>query len=163
MATPQTAAPRMAQLDWNGRPLQLEYQWVGDLASTRPVVVFLHEGLGSVAMWKDYPDQFCRAFGLRGLVYSRYGHGNSSTRPADEALPMDFMERQATEVLPLLLRELDIERPWLFGHSDGASIALIYAARLPDQLAGATVVAPHILVEDLTVAGIAAARAPFEN
>lgn len=159
--TPHTAS--LAHLDWNGRPISLEYQWVGDPDSSMPVVVFLHEGLGSISMWKDYPEQFCRAFGFKGLVYSRYGHGHSTPRPRDELPQMDFMHRQAIELLPALLRHLGISRPWLFGHSDGASIALIFAARLPDQLAGAVVVAPHILVEDLTVAGIAAARPVYEQ
>lgn len=147
------------RIDWRGKPVDLEYQWVGDPASTLPVVVFLHEGLGSVAMWKDFPARFCSQHGLRGLVFSRYGYGRSTPKPADEMWPPDFMQRQAREVLPALLAALHIERPWLFGHSDGASIALLYAAQFPT--AGVVAVAPHLFVEDISVASIEAARTSY--
>lgn len=149
------------RLDWRGKPLDLEYLWVGPDDATLPVVVFLHEGLGSVSMWKDFPESFCAANRMRGLVYSRYGYGNSTPRPAHERWPVDFMHRQAQEVLPALLDALGIEQPWLFGHSDGGSIALLYAARFPDKVAGAIVVAPHIFVEDVSVTSIRAARAAY--
>ncbi|MES2257105.1 MAG: alpha/beta hydrolase [Pseudomonadota bacterium] len=155
------AATHMLTLDWRGRPLDIEYAWVGAASSTRPVVVFLHEGLGSISLWKDFPDTFCREHGLRGLVFSRYGYGNSTPRPAAERWQPDFMHRQAHEVLPLLLKTLDIERPWLFGHSDGGSIALLYAARHSAQLSGIVVAAPHILVEDISVSSIGAARQAY--
>ena len=145
-----------AQLDWRGRPLRLEYQWVGDPASQQPAVVFLHEGLGSIAMWKDFPARLCGEHGLRGLVYSRYGYGRSTPKPADEHWAPDFMHVQAHEVLPLLFAQLRIERPWLFGHSDGASIALLHAARF--DVAGVVAVAPHLFVEDVSIASIARAR-----
>ena len=150
--------PGFVALDWRGRRLSLEVQWVGDDDSTLPVMVFLHEGLGSVAMWKDFPQQFCERHGLRGLVYSRYGYGNSTPRPADERWEPDFMHRQAYEVLPALLAALGIERPWLFGHSDGGSIALLHAARFAENLRGVIVLAPHIFVEDISVASIRLAR-----
>lgn len=148
-----------AHLHWRGAPLDLEYVWVGAPTSKQPTVVFLHEGLGSVAMWKDFPDRFCRAAGLRGLVFSRYGYGCSTPRPPAERWPVDFMQVQAWEVLPMLLAALGIERPWLFGHSDGGSIALLHAARCP--VAGVVVLAPHILVEDISVTAIAQARAAY--
>jgi pimeloyl-ACP methyl ester carboxylesterase len=152
-----SAAPNpVAHLDWQGRPLQLEYRWVGDVASTAPVVVFLHEGLGSVSMWRDFPANFCVEHGFRGLVFSRYGYGQSTPRPADERWAPDFMHRQAFEVLPLLFAHLQIERPWLFGHSDGGSIALLYASKF--RPAGIVVVAPHIFVEDLSITSIEQAR-----
>lgn len=152
------AEPAFAQIEWRDRALRLEYQWVGTEASDYPVIMFLHEGLGSVSMWKDYPDQFCRAHGFRGLVFSRYGYGNSTPRPAAERWPVDFMQRQAHEVLPLFFASLGIEKPWLFGHSDGASIALLYASRFPQQVSGIVAVAPHIMVENLTVDSIRIAR-----
>jgi pimeloyl-ACP methyl ester carboxylesterase len=152
---------KMVELDWNGRPLALEYAWVGAAQSEHPVVVFLHEGLGSLSMWKDYPAQFCEAHGLRGLVFSRYGYGNSSPRPAAERWQPDFMHRQADEVLPALFAQLGIERPWLFGHSDGASIALLHAARYPDQVSGVVAAAPHIFVEPVSIASIGAAREAY--
>jgi pimeloyl-ACP methyl ester carboxylesterase len=151
------------ELDWAGRPVRIEYQWVGRAERTAPVIVFLHEGLGSVAMWRDFPAQLCEAAGARGLVYSRPGYGRSTPRTADEAWQPDFMHRQAREVLPALLRALDVERPWLFGHSDGGSIALLYAAAFPDALQGAIVLAPHILVEEISVTSIAQAREAYRS
>ncbi len=161
-----TAASSFVDIDWAGRPVRIEHQWVGahDNAAA-PLVVFLHEGLGSVAMWKDFPQRLCMAAGCRGLVYSRPGYGRSTARAAQEAWGLDFMHRQAHEVLPALLDALEVETaarpPWLFGHSDGASIALLYAARFVRQLAGAIVVAPHIVVEDLSVASIESARSAY--
>jgi pimeloyl-ACP methyl ester carboxylesterase len=149
---------QFAELTWRGAPLRLEYQWVGVPDSSRPVVVFLHEGLGSLALWKDFPDRFCRAGGFTGLVFSRYGYGRSTPRPLHERWPVDFMHQQAREVLPTLFEQLGVARPWLFGHSDGGSIALLYAASFPHDVAGLVVAAPHIIVEDLSVASIAAAR-----
>jgi len=139
---------QFAEIDWAGRALRIEYQWLGWQGSERPLIVFLHEGLGSAAMWKDFPAHLCDAAGARGLVYSRPGYGRSSARPPAERWQPDFMHRQAHEVLPALLRTLGVEaRPWLFGHSDGASIALLYAARFPQSLAGLVLLAPHIFVE----------------
>jgi pimeloyl-ACP methyl ester carboxylesterase len=149
-------ALRFAQFDWRGQPLRLEYRWVGDAASAQPPVVFLHEGLGSVAMWKDFPARMCTEHRLRGLVFSRYGYGGSTPRPADERWTPAFMHAQAHEVLPLLFAQLQITRPWLFGHSDGGSIALLHAAKF--DVAGIVVVAPHILVEHVSIASIEAAR-----
>ena len=155
-----SAAPNpVARLEWQGLPLQLEYQWVGDLASGAPVVVFLHEGLGSVSMWRDFPERFCAKHGFRGLVFSRYGYGRSTPKPDGENWAPDFMHRQAHEVLPLLFEHLNIERPWLFGHSDGGSIALLYASKFDP--AGIVVVAPHILVEDLSITSIEKAREAY--
>ena len=145
-----------AQIEWRGRPLRIEYQWVGAPRPAQPVVVFLHEGLGSVAMWKDFPERFCSDHGFRGLVFSRYGYGQSTPKPADEHWKPDFMHAQAHEMLPALFEHLQIRKPWLFGHSDGGSIALLHAARF--EVAGIVVVAPHILVEDVSITSIEQAR-----
>lgn len=159
--SPLATRPPFAEIEWRGRSLRLELDWVGVADSSYPVVVFLHEGLGSVGLWKDFPERFCRAHGLTGLVFSRYGYGRSTPRPADERWPVDFMQRQAWEVLPSLLAQLGLARPWLFGHSDGASIALLYAARYGDTLSGIVVAAPHIMVEEVSVAAIRQAREAY--
>jgi pimeloyl-ACP methyl ester carboxylesterase len=149
-----------------GRKIRLEYQWVG-AGGDAPVMVFLHEGLGSLSMWRDFPQRLCEAVGFRGLVFSRYGYGRSTPRPADERWPVDFMQVQAREILPQLFAALGIgderRRPWLFGHSDGGSIALIYAATRPREVAGIVAVAPHIMVEALTVASIEVARTTYRT
>lgn len=152
---------RFVELQWRGQPLQLETQWVGDLASARPVIVFLHEGLGSLAMWKDWPARLCAEHGFKGLVFSRYGYGRSTSRPPQERWPVSFMHAQAREVLPALFEALGIRRPWLFGHSDGASIALLHAARF--EVAGVVAVAPHLFVEDLSIASIEKAREAYAS
>ncbi len=144
-----------------GAPLRIEYEWAGRAAEDAPVLVFLHEGLGSVAMWRDFPQRLCDAAGVRGLVYSRPGYGRSSPRAEGEQWAPDFMHRQAREVLPALLRELGVERPWLLGHSDGASIALVYASLFPEGLRGAVVLAPHIMVEEVSVTSIRQARRTY--
>lgn len=152
-------------LDWQGRPIELEIKWVGSAAvladKDAPVMVFLHEGLGSVALWKDFPDALCRRLGMRGLLYSRPGYGNSTPRASDERWGVDFMHRQANEVLPALLDALGIARPWLFGHSDGGSIALLFAAHHQARTAGVIALAPHIMVESMTIASIRQARFAF--
>ena len=150
------AEPRYVTLDWRGRELRIEYAWVGAMSSHEPIVVFLHEGLGSISMWRDFPQRFCEAHGLRGLVFSRYGYGRSTPKPPGERWTPDFMHAQAHEVLPALFGELGIDRPWLFGHSDGASIALLHAARF--DAAGVIAVAPHLFVEDVSIANIEKAR-----
>ena len=144
-----------------GAALRIEYEWAGAAAPGAPVMVFLHEGLGSVAMWRDFPARLADALGVRALVYSRPGYGRSTPRPAGEKWQPDFMHRQAREVLPALLRELGVEKPWLCGHSDGGSIALLHAAAFPASLRGAIVLAPHILVEDISVTSIAKAREAY--
>ena len=161
------ATSQFANIHWAGKSVQIEYQWVGSADADRPLIVFLHEGLGSVAMWKDFPQQLCAAANCRGLVYSRPGYGQSTPRLADDAWQPDFMHRQAFEVLPALLKELGIDtekdKPWLFGHSDGGSIALLFAARYPNNTSGAIVVAPHILVEELSVRSIEKAKLAYQT
>ena len=165
------AASQFANIDWanNGtcKTVRIEYQWLGSADAGRPLIVFLHEGLGSVAMWKDFPQRLCEAANCRGLVYSRPGYGKSTPRASDDAWQPDFMHRQAFEVLPALLEALDIDtekqKPWLFGHSDGGSIALLFAARYPNNTAGTIVLAPHILVEDVSISSIEKAKVAYQT
>jgi len=154
-------------IDCAGRAVRIEHAWIARERKAVPLVVFLHEGLGSLAMWKDFPQRLCEAANLRGLVYSRPGYGRSTPRAGDEAWKPDFMHRQALEVLPAFLHAVGVDpardRPWLFGHSDGGSISLIAAARHPAWWAGAIVLAPHILVEEVSIASIAQAREAYRS
>ena len=152
-------------IDWAGRPVRIEHAWIGRERAAAPLIVFLHEGLGSLSAWRDFPQRLCDAAGCRGLVYSRPGYGRSTPRAAEEAWGLDFMHRQAHEVLPALLQALGVDDApyWLFGHSDGGSIALLHAARFTGRVAGAIVVAPHIRVEDLSVASIEKAREAYSD
>ena len=136
--------------------------------STRAPLVFLHEGLGSVAMWQgrsgDWPAQVCQAAGRAGWVYSRRGYGQSPAIPdvrGNGRLGADYMHREAWEVLPVLLHEWGVDKPVLIGHSDGGTIALLYAARF--AVAGCVVMAPHLMVEDMTVTAIKAAKNAYEE
>jgi len=140
---------------------KLEVVRIGARDDTRPTFVMLHEGLGSVALWKDFPAQLAARTGCGVVVYSRYGYGESDVfaEPRD----VDYMHHEAQVVLPALLRDLQIERPILFGHSDGASIALIYAARAPQAPLALILEAPHVFVEDLSIASIASAKVAFES
>ena len=130
-----------------------------EIPGAEPALVFLHEGLGSVALWRDFPERLARATGRRALVYSRAGHGNSPV-PDTPRTPR-FMHDEALEVLPELLATHGIEKPVLVGHSDGGSIALIHASRHP--VTKLVLLAPHVFVEDLSVASIAEARETFET
>lgn len=173
-------ASEFVDIDWAGCSVRIEHQWITghELAQEdAPLIVFLHEGLGSVTMWRDFPQQLCTATGCRGLVYSRPGYGQSTPRAAGETWGLDFMHRQAHEVLPTLLAALGItttsdksqkDKPqknklWLLGHSDGGSIALLYAARFPGTLGGVIVLAPHIKVEAVSVESIAKAKIAYEQ
>ncbi|MEE8407649.1 MAG: alpha/beta hydrolase [Acidimicrobiia bacterium] len=130
---------------------QLDYLMKND-GGSRPTLVFLHEGLGSVELWRTFPDDVAGAADHRGLVYSRYGHGWSEV--ATGPRPLDFVDREALDVLPTLLDRLDSHRPILIGHSDGASISLVYAAH--HQTEALVLLAPHVFVEE---GGLAKIRA----
>ena len=130
-------------------------------AANSSTIVMLHEGLGSIAMWKDFPEQLAQATGCRVLVYSRYGHGKSQR--LTEQRTVDFMHHEAKVVLPELLRQFQIHQPILLGHSDGASIALIYAAAHPQQARALILEAPHVFVEDSGLRSIANIRTLFES
>ena len=130
-------------------------------AASRPTLVFLHEGLGSVALWKEFPRQVVEAAGCPALVYSRYGHGRSDK--LTEPRKVDYMHREALDILPEILDQLRIDAPILIGHSDGASIALIHAGAGKRPVRGVVAMAPHVFVEDITLQSIAEAKATFET
>jgi pimeloyl-ACP methyl ester carboxylesterase len=129
-----------------------------------PACVFLHEGLGSVALWKDWPEQVCEALACEGWVYSRQGYGQSEgisdVRGAGR-LHADYLHHEGLVVLPELLKSLNISNPLLVGHSDGGTIALIYASQFP--VAGCVVMAPHVMVEDISIQAIRQACENFDN
>lgn len=136
--------------------LNLEYL---DLPATRPeapTILMLHEGLGCVAMWRDFPQQLAAATQCRVIAWSRAGYGQSQAWP--EARTARYMHREALEALPALLSALEIEKPVLFGHSDGGSIALIFAGTFAQVPQAVMVMAPHEFVEEETLAGIRAAK-----
>jgi pimeloyl-ACP methyl ester carboxylesterase len=122
----------------------------------RPLVL-LHEGLGSVGLWRSFPQALADATGRRVVAFSRFGHGRSEPPPAPRT--PRFFHEEALEVLPALLPQLDADEPILVGHSDGASIALIHAASHPVE--GLVLMAPHVFVEDVTVARIRETRAAY--
>jgi pimeloyl-ACP methyl ester carboxylesterase len=139
----------------------LEYERIDVGAAARPAIVLLHEGLGSVRMWKDFPSQLAHATGCNLVVYSRYGYGQSSRLAGDRGV--GYMHDEALVALPQLLDRLAIERPILVGHSDGASIALIHAAASGRPVHALVVMAPHVMVEDVSVTSIAEAKTAFET
>ena len=140
---------------------EIEYRIVGGRGPDARDLVMLHEGLGSVSMWKDFPEKLAESTGCRTIVYSRHGYGRSST--LRQKRTPNFMHDEAAVVLPALLRTLGIERPVLFGHSDGASIALIHAASPGATVAAVIALAPHVKVEALSVASIEKARTAYEK
>jgi len=139
----------------------LEYEWLTAAGAGEPTLVFLHEGLGSIRQWRDFPLQVAKATGCRALVYSRYGYGQSDVL-AEPRVDVRFMHREALEALPELIEKLAIERPVLVGHSDGASIALIHAGA-GHAVRGLALMAPHVFVEPICVESIRKARAAFET
>ena len=140
---------------------RLETAWIAPKRTGAPSVVMLHEGLGSVALWKDFPAQLAAATGSGVLVYSRYGYG-ASERLQEKREP-DYMHHEGRVVLPALLAHFGIARPILFGHSDGASIALVYAGTFPEGPCGLVLAAPHVFVEDISIRSIAAAKHLYET
>lgn len=122
-------------------------------------LVLLHEGLGCIAMWRRFPHRLAEMTGRRVLTYSRYGYGLSSG--AELPRRTDYMHVEALQVLPELLERLDLGKPLLVGHSDGASIALIHASVFP--VSGLVLLAPHVFVETITLAGVEIARRAFQD
>jgi pimeloyl-ACP methyl ester carboxylesterase len=136
---------------------RLEYRMIGPRPDAAPTLLVLHEGLGSVGLWGDFPAQLAAATGVGVFVYSRAGYGRSS--PVALPRPLDYMQREALDVLPKLLEAIGFRRGLLIGHSDGASIATIYAGSVQDhRIRGLVLIAPHFFVEDVSVASIAQAR-----
>jgi len=125
----------------------------------RPHIVLLHEGLGSVTHWRDFPHRLAAATGCGALIYSRRGYGASP--PLEGPRTVDYLHQEAFHELPALLEEEHIERPVLFGHSDGASIALLHASRFPT--AALVLEAPHVFVEEVTIEGVRKMKSAYET
>jgi pimeloyl-ACP methyl ester carboxylesterase len=140
---------------------RIEYERIEVTGDRRPALVFLHEGLGSIAMWRDFPERVARATRCDANVYSRCGYGKSD--PLTEPRPVRYMHDEALVALPQLLDRLEIERPILIGHSDGGSIALIHAGAGARPVSAVVTLAAHVLVEDISVASIAAAKTAYET
>jgi pimeloyl-ACP methyl ester carboxylesterase len=140
--------------------MRLEYRMTGPRPDAAPTIVMLHEGLGCVGLWGDFPDRLAAATGAGVFVYSRAGYGKSS--PARLPRPLSFMHDEARQVLPRLLDAIGFRRGLLAGHSDGASIAAIYAGSVQDhRVRGLALIAPHFLTEDMGIAEIARAKEAY--
>jgi len=140
----------------------LEYRMTGPGPDEAPTVVMLHEGLGSAAMWGDFPEKLQAATGAGVFAWSRAGYGAST--PAKLPRPLDYMQIEALDVLPKLLDQIGFRRGILLGHSDGASIAAIYAGGVADhRVRGVAMIAPHFIVEDISVTSIAAIKTAYET
>lgn len=165
MTQGQTISTRIVPVHSLARDLEIECQFISEEKTSADLMVFLHEGLGSVGLWKDWPAQLCDAANCRGLVFSRYGYGASTLRPKTEKWPANYMHEQAREFLPALFNALGMasEKPIILGHSDGGSIALIYAGMYPDKVKAVISMASHIMVEDVTIESIQKAREAFLN
>jgi pimeloyl-ACP methyl ester carboxylesterase len=141
---------------------RLEYRFVGPLPGKSPTLVLLHEGLGCVGLWGDFPDRLSAATGAGVFVYSRAGYGRSS--PVKLPRPLSYMHDEAHETLPRLLDAIGFERGLLVGHSDGASIAAIYAGSHQDhRVGGLVLIAPHFFTEDPGIASIVEAKKAYET
>jgi pimeloyl-ACP methyl ester carboxylesterase len=141
---------------------ELEYRMIGPAPSDAPTIVMLHEGLGSAGLWGDFPEKLQAATGAGVFAYSRAGYGAST--PAKLPRPIDYMHIEAREVLPKLLDAIGFRRGLLVGHSDGASIAAIYAGSHQDhRIEGIALIAPHFIVEDISVASIAEIKTAYET
>jgi pimeloyl-ACP methyl ester carboxylesterase len=140
---------------------KLEYERFGPTPEQAPTLVWLHEALGCAAMWKELPAELSSRTGCGSLNYSRQGHGRS--QPTTEIRDVAYLHHEAWNVLPQVLRSARVHDAVLVGHSDGASIALLYASQRPQGLLGMVLEAPHVFVEDITVEGIRRAGAAFES
>src|ERR1700681_4482524 len=140
----------------------LEYRMIGPAPADAPTIVMLHEGLGCAGLWGDFPDRLAAATGAGVLVYSRAGYGASTTVALPR--PLDYMHIEALDTLPKLLDQIGFRRGLLLGHSDGASIAAIYAGGVQDhRVRGVAMIAPHFIVEDISMTSIAEIRRAYET
>jgi pimeloyl-ACP methyl ester carboxylesterase len=140
----------------------LEYRLIGPAPDEAPTIVMLHEGLGSAGLWGDFPDRLQAATGAGVLVYSRAGYGAST--PVKLPRPLDYMQIEALQTLPKLLDSIGFRRGLLLGHSDGASIAAIYAGGVADhRVRAVAMIAPHFIVEDVSVTSIAEIKSAYET
>ncbi len=143
-------------------PLRLEYRFTGPQPHEAPTLILLHEGLGSAAMWGDFPEKLSAATGCGVFAYSRIGYGQSS--PAKLPRTLDFMHVEAREVLPRLLDAIGFQEGLLVGHSDGASVAAIFGGSGQDhRVRGLVLMAPHFIVEDVTIQAIREVRQAFDT
>lgn len=152
------AAEKRSVIEVAGR--QLEIERLGSRAAGWPTIVFLHEGLGCISHWRDFPQRAVEATGYSALIYSRYGYGQSDVLEGKRNA--DYMHREALDVLPALLDKLEIRNPMLFGHSDGASIALIHAGA-GHSVRGLILEAPHVFVEDISIQGATQAAQQYRD
>lgn len=139
---------------------QLEALYLAGSSAETPTIVFLHEGLGSISLWRDFPQRVVAATGCSALIYSRYGYGQSDVHT--ESREPDYMHREALDVLPSVLAQCKIKNPILLGHSDGASIALIYAGA-SNPVKGLVLEAPHLFVEEISLHGVTQAALTYRT
>lgn len=141
---------------------RLECRFLGPPPEDAPTLVLLHEGLGSLGLWRDFPEKLQAATGLGVFAYSRAGYGSSDPDPLP--WPLDYMERHAVRVLPQVLDAIGFRRGLLVGHSDGASIAALYAGTVSDpRVQGCVLMAPHFFIEQVCLDAIAAAKHAYEQ
>jgi len=140
---------------------RIEYQDIPAARAGLPALIVLHEGLGSLALWRDFPANLAAATGCRTVTYSRRGYGKSA--PMTAARKVDYMHREALEDLPALRAAFDLENPILVGHSDGGSIALIHAGTGKWPVRALVLEAPHVFVEDISIQGIAQAKVDYDQ
>ncbi len=159
MKTSPTNPAGRRSLEVGGR--NLEYRWSGPAADEAPTIVFLHEGLGSAGTWRDFPDRLASATGCGALAYSRPGHGGSDAPSGRRTLR--YLHEEALDVLPAVLARFGIRDPVLFGHSDGASLAIIHAGSGRHSVRALVFEAPHVFVETVTVEGVAEAARKYET
>ncbi|TVL87410.1 alpha/beta fold hydrolase [Streptomyces sp. SAJ15] len=138
----------------------LEYVWIDGRSDLAPLV-YLHHGLGCVSTWRRFPYAVAEATGRPTLVYTRHGYGRSA--PTELPRPADYMDREACEVLPEVLDRLGVRAPVLVGHSDGAAIALLHAARGRRPVTALALLGPLVFVEDRTLHAIRAVREAYES
>lgn len=139
-------------LDLNGKAIEVQRLASAHPRPNAPAMIFLHEGLGSISMWRDFPQRLADATGCEAILYSRHGYGQST--PLSAPRDVHYMHHEALDVLPALLDALNVDRPFLFGHSDGGSISLIHAGGAGRALSGVVVLAPHVFVEDVALVNI---------
>jgi pimeloyl-ACP methyl ester carboxylesterase len=139
----------------------LEYRWIGPPPEAAPTIVFLHEGLGCLTMWRDFPDRVASATGCGALIYSRMGHGASD--PVHGPRPVRFMHDEALDVLPAVIERFKLKEVVLFGHSDGASIAVIYTGARPGPIRALVLEAPHVFVEPICIESITRIARAYET
>lgn len=140
--------------------MQLNYKFIGNPKSDK-LILFLHEGLGSIGQWRDYPEKLCKATNAYGLIYDRRGYGQSPGSLKDRKT--DYLHRAADELATVIEQIVpDGYRIFLYGHSDGGSIALIYGANHPKTAAGIITEAAHVFVEEETIIGVREALPPFK-